>query len=336
MKIRKKALGVLPFLMLFTIGISIQAFAAKKLTEVFITVNSNFKVGEHCTENDVEVTTKSTKYSVSDVEIMNEIDDWGRNDTPVLEVTLDAEEGYYFSITKSTITVKGGTYISGRKKSTTSVVLKIQLPSLREQVGEIDQARWISQTVGSWSETYNVGYYEVHLYRDDKSAGDIQRVNGTNFDFARIMLRPGTYSYKVRAVNAQDNTIKSDWREAEGRTSIDEAAAAQFKSQYGSTIPSGALEPGQAADQKNQQLGWILDGNGWWYHNGNGSYTASNWQFIDGKWYFFDSKGYMVTGWIDWNGNSYYCNPENGDMLVSAMVPDGSGRRVDSTGAWIQ
>ena len=57
---------------------------------------------------------------------------------------------------------------------------------------------------------------------------------------------------------------------------------------------------------------------------------------IDGKWYFFDSKGYMVTGWIDWSGKSYYCMPESGDMLVNAMVPDGSGRRVDSTGAWIQ
>ena len=44
----------------------------------------------------------------------------------------------------------------------------------------------------------------------------------------------------------------------------------------------------------------------------------------------------MVTGWIEWNGKSYYCNQENGDMLVSAMVPDGSGRRVDSSGAWIQ
>ena len=57
---------------------------------------------------------------------------------------------------------------------------------------------------------------------------------------------------------------------------------------------------------------------------------------MNGKWYYFDSVGYMVTGWIEWNGKYYYCRPVDGDMLVDTVVPDGSGRRVDSTGAWIQ
>ena len=84
------------------------------------------------------------------------------------------------------------------------------------------------------------------------------------------------------------------------------------------------------------QYGWILDKAGWWYRGGDGSYTVNDWQLIDGKWYYFNSSGYMVTGWIQWNGKSYYCDSVNGDMQVSKMIEDGSGRRVDSTGAWIQ
>ncbi len=57
---------------------------------------------------------------------------------------------------------------------------------------------------------------------------------------------------------------------------------------------------------------------------------------IDNKWYYFNSEGYMVTGWIEWNDKSYYCDPSDGAMQVSKIIPDGSGRRVDSTGAWIQ
>ena len=335
LKRAKKTAVLLTLILVFVTGLSMQALAAKKLTEVSITVSHDFKVGGHVSTNDVEVTTKSNRYSVSDIEIMNEIDDWGNSDTPVLEVTLEAEDGYYFSLVKSTIKVNGGTYISGTRKGTSSVTLKIQLPSLRGQVGELSRAYWSTQTVGSWSETYNVGYYELILYRDGKTTGEVQKATGTTFDFASMMTRPGTYSYRVRGVNAQDNSEKSDWREAEGSIYIDETAAAQYKNQYGSAS-SNASDPGEAASQKNGQYGWILDGNGWWYHNGNGNYTANDWQLIDVKWYFFDSRGYMVTGWIEWRGNSYYCMPETGNLLVNGMAPDGSGRRVDSTGAWVQ
>ena len=107
---------------------------------------------------------------------------------------------------------------------------------------------------------------------------------------------------------------------------------------YGNPIPEGVTEPGQVTSQVKGpgQYGWILDQTGWWYRNSDNSYTANDWQLIDGKWYYFNSSGYMVTGWIQWNGKSYYCDPVNGDMQVSKMIEDGSGRRVDSTGAWIQ
>lgn len=336
MKRGKKIIGLLTASMVLLMGASIQTFAAQKIKKVSITVTNDFKVGEDYSEDDVEVTTKDETYSISDIEILNEDDEWRSSDVPMIEVYLQAEDGYYFSVAKSTIKVKGGTYVSGRKDGSTTIILKLQLPSLKGQVGDVNDVRWESQTVGSWEETYNTGYYEVRLYRDGKSVGNIQKSGTNSFDFASSMTRSGTYSFRMRAVNAQDNTKRSDWQEADGTVYIDEETAAQYKSQYGTATSSGATEPGQAANQQNQQYGWILDHVGWWYRNGDGSYTTNNWQFIDGKWYFFDSVGYMVTGWIEWNGESYYCTPENGDMLADTVVPDGSGRRVDSSGAWIR
>ena len=56
------------------------------------------------------------------------------------------------------------------------------------------------------------------------------------------------------------------------------------------------------------------------------------WQMITNKIYYFDKNGYMKTGWIDWEGKSYYCS-ENGDMLTNCMTPD--NYLVGEDGAWI-
>ena len=322
------------------LGMSLQTFAATAITSVSLTVSDEIKVGEEVYEDSVTVTAGGSRYYVDGVEIMNENPVWGPSDTPVIEVTLQAEEQYYFSVKASDGRVKGASYIRGRRtEDSQSVTVALRLPSLSDQVGEIEEAQWSSATVGTWSKSYNVSGYEVYLYRDGKSAGKIQDITDTSYDFASKMLRPGNYTFKVRAWNVRDKNTRSEWKEAAGTSIIDEKTAQQLYDQYGVEIPEGIDGPGELQEylaQQNQQTGWILDHVGWWYRNSDGSYTTSNWQLIDGKWYYFDSVGYMVTGWIDWNGKSYYCNPGSGEMLVSTIVPDGTGRRVDSTGAWIQ
>ena len=345
----KKIAGLLSLTALLTIAMSVPAFAAKKIKEVSISVSDEFKIGEDCSTEDVEVTSKSKKYTVGDVEILNEINEWGPSDVPELEVTLNAEDGYYFSISAATINVKGGTYVSGRKgDSNYSVILKLRLPALTNQVGTVEEAGWSSKNVASWKETYNAGSYEVTLYHDGKKYGTIQSAVGTTFDFAPFMKKAGTYTYKVRGVNTADSKIKGDWFESQSGSYIDEATAESYRTQYGSAIPTGITEPDQQIPQSSNGTGWQKDNKGWWYRNAdgtyptnnwqqvNGSYPKNDWQRIDGKWYYFDSVGYMVTGWIEWNGKYYYCRPVDGDMLVDTVVPDGSGRRVDSAGAWIQ
>lgn len=64
---------------------------------------------------------------------------------------------------------------------------------------------------------------------------------------------------------------------------------------------------------------WKQTGYGWWYDNGNGSYTANSWQNINNTWYYFNQDGYMRTGWIPVNGKWYYCHA-NGQMAYSTWV----------------
>ncbi len=332
----KKLVGLVSLTALLTIAMSVPAFAAKKITEVSLKVTNEFKIGERVDSDGLEVTSKSKKYTVGDVEILNEIDDWGSNDVPEIEVTLNAEDGYYFSISASTVNVNGGTYVSGRKGDNSySVILKLRLPAMTNQVGEIEEAGWSSKTVAYWKESANAGTYELSLYRDGKKYGTTQIVSGTSMDVAPLMKKEGTYDFKVRAVNQVDNTKKSEWFESQGSTYISETEAESYRKQYGANL-SGLTEPGQAAAQETNGVGWQKDNTGWWYRNADGSYPTNNWLQVNGKWYYFDSVGYMVTGWIEWNGKYYYCRPVDGDMLVDTVVPDGSGRRVDSTGAWIQ
>ncbi|WP_313186324.1 hypothetical protein [Lacrimispora sp.] len=92
---------------------------------------------------------------------------------------------------------------------------------------------------------------------------------------------------------------------------------------------------------------WKQTGYGWWYDNGNGSYTANNWQNINNTWYYFNQDGYMRTGWIPVNGKWYYCNANgemahdtwidgkyyvgtDGVMYVNTTTPD--GYKVDGNG----
>ena len=207
-----------------------------------------------------------------------------------------------------------------------------------ETLGETGQARWTSVNEAEWDPVSNAGYYEVRLYREGKTIGGLQKATEPKIDFGSLMRKEGTYNFRVRAVNKRNNDVKSEWLDSGATSYIDEETAARFRSQYGETIPDYITEPSQMNQiyYTPDQYGWIRDNVGWWYCNPDKTYTTSNWQLIDGKWYYFNSSGYMVTGWIDWKGKSYYCDPVNGDMQVNKLIDDGSGRRVDSTGAWIQ
>ncbi len=307
------------------------------ISRLVIEVESKVQVGAPCSPLDIEVTVLESGYEVRDVEVLNKAAVWGNADVPRFAIYFRPEEGYTFAVDRSRIEIQGAEYELGIwDEDLCCYVLRIRLPSLRHEVGTIEDAHWDSVTLASWTATYNTVSYEIQLYCGDRKRGASQYVTGTSCDLGAYMRAEGDYHYRVRAVNRYDITQRSEWKES-SHSVVDAAQAEQIRQQYPADASAGPGGKSPVPDYQELGLyGWLLDGAGWWYRNDDGSYTTNNWQYIDDKWYYFDSKGYMVTGWIDWGDKSYYCDPESGAMLVNMIVPDGLGRRVDSTGAWIQ
>lgn len=58
---------------------------------------------------------------------------------------------------------------------------------------------------------------------------------------------------------------------------------------------------------------WVKDATGWWCKTPTGSWLSNTWFQLPYKgitgWYYFNDQGYMVTGWLEKNGQWYYLNP---------------------------
>ena len=154
------------------------------------------------------------------------------------------------------------------------------------------------------------------------------------------------YTFKVRALAKSNSKVFTDgyWSEESEETYVSEDFANMIKN-GGSTSQlknggPGKKEDGQTTEEKEAsvviQAKWIQEaGTGrWWYQNADGSYPKGGWwqDPANGTWYFFDEQGYMQTGWIDWNGNRYYCTA-GGAMAVGEYTIDGAQYRFDATGA---
>ena len=299
-----------------------------KITIINIEIKSEIKVGEAIDSSKIRVYNKTSKYSATDIQVTNDGFEWEADSVPTVDVRLEAESGYYFSVLAKDVTVKGATVVNAKKEDSTHLLLSLKLPALNEQAGDITSAGWSSETVASWSESLNAGYYEVKLYREGVNVKLTQTTQTNSLDMAPCMTKAGYYTYKVRAVNKIKDDNKTEWVDST-EIQVSNELAARNREQYGN-LTSGLSEPGQEADPSTLPVGWVKDDKGWWYRNQGGLYTTNDWQFIDGKWYFFDSNGYMLTGWIQWKDKLYYCDLAEGYMLTSSLTPD--GKRVDSQG----
>lgn len=55
---------------------------------------------------------------------------------------------------------------------------------------------------------------------------------------------------------------------------------------------------------------WQQEAGGWRFKQSNGRYAVNEWGRINNVWYFFGADTYMKTGWLFWNNNWYYLNPQ--------------------------
>ena len=300
-----KATAVLLALALAATGMTTTSYAAtrKKITTVSLKIKSDIHVGDEVGTNGVEVETSSSKYNVDDYKFDNDSFEWEETDVPKLVVTLRADEGYYFAMTTaSSVKLNGAKYVTAAKQdSSETLLVTMTLPPLREQAGNITSAQWNDLGQATWTAAPGSDTYEVRVYKNGSPFGAVETVTGTTCDLSNRLVRAASYTYRVRGINRYVSDNKGEWTESNS-ISIDEGTAARFR------------EVGGAA--------WIQDATGWWYRNGDGTFTTNNWQSINGKWYFFNEQGYMMTGWILWNDQWYFCNPD-GDMAVNTVTPDG-------------
>lgn len=67
------------------------------------------------------------------------------------------------------------------------------------------------------------------------------------------------------------------------------------------------------------EIGWHHDQCGWWYQNADGTWPAMCWKLINHHWYLFGASGYMLTGWVQWDGEKtgagdWYYLEESGEF----------------------
>lgn len=204
-------------------------------------------------------------------------------------------------------------------------------------------------TYARWDEVENAYEYELYLYCEDSKVKEI-KTKKTKYNFSKYMTKAGDYTFRVRALaKNKDKEYKTSlWSEYSDTTYVDEDQAERIKSGTVNEVnTSGPGIPKTGTDTTvQQQTGvvgkdqWLVDSVGWWYRRADGSFPTDGWfqDPADGHWYFFNAQGYMMTGWIDWNGQRFYCNAQgtpSGAMVTGSNTIDGQQYEFDASGALI-
>lgn len=349
--VRRKKLGIFfTAAGIFTASFMITAFARSSVGDISLGFSSDIQAGESGGNVSVWQADNKSSYYISDYEVTNEDDDdnWSIGDIPVVEVELQAADGYYFdNKSKSAFSLSGAgaKYKSATRSSdNTTMVVSVKLDKLGGD-GSVSGISWDkSSGEAMWEELNWAEEYQVKLYRGGSTVGSTVTTSDNSYDFSDRITKRGYYSFEVRGVD--DDGDKGDWEESEEwyvssskaedisgyDSDDDDDSPGSSSGGPGGSSTTYHNSRGPGASGSSASSGWQLDSVGWWYRNDNGSYAVNNWQLINNVWYFFDGSGYMKTGWIQWKDKWYYCN-SSGAMLENTRTPDGYW--VGSDGAWV-
>lgn len=310
-------------------GMCISSNAAKEeddaedINGATITVTSNIESEEGTST--LEVTASSNRFFVDSYAFLGGEGSWRPGEVPKATVVLRAEDGYQFSvkIKSDKITVKGGDCTAlKRLESGQAVELTLRLKPVKGTLGSIEDAYWVSSTVGKakWDKAEFAMAYQLRLYCNNTLIKTIDKTTTNTFDFYPYMTKVGVYTFRVRAVprNANETSYLSagEWQYSD-EVYLERTQVSNGENQNNQS--SGQKEPGESSSTSQNPdhppFGWVRDGNGWWYHENDGSYPVNRWSYIDNKWYLFDMAGYMRTGWHKWNDKYYYMTV-NGEMVT--------------------
>ena len=82
---------------------------------------------------------------------------------------------------------------------------------------------------------------------------------------------------------------------------------------------------------KQEPEGWVHDAAGWWYRNADGTWPSMCWKLINHHWYLFGASGYMLTGWVQWDGEKtgagdWYYLEESGEFQGACWHENARGK----------
>lgn len=318
---------------------------------------SSFKTNES-TGN--YVYTNNSRYEVNDL-------DWVTSDSkemeigsePKMKVTLRATDSDEYAFKggyqSSNVSIKGGTFVSANRSGTDTLYVTFKFKPVKGTYESPDDASWKDSGYGSakWSSVeHSSGAYDVYLYRGNTVIKKVEDLKATSYNFFPYMTKEGTYSFKVRTVPHTDSEKKygkkSDWTES------DEIYLPAEKVSDGSGQENGT-------PTANGEVGWIQNGNSWFYRYPDGTYQKNSWAKINDKWYLFDTNGavttgwqqrnnlwyyldangVMVTGWVPYNNKWYYLNPSQssgveGAMLIGWIAYNNKWYCTDASGAMLE
>jgi len=309
------------------LALPVTGFAEEKINNV--TVRLETEGFDKWGSPEIEVVTRSGHYSAG--EIYTAFDYYGMDgtydeDSNVYVIQLDAEDGYYFNITKVEnikVTGLGATYVkASRQNNGQNLYITVSL-DIDTFVGEIEDAKWTQNGFGTWDEAYGAQSYMVFL-TDDKGRTKKAETGGLHYDFRPYMQREGTYSFRVRPVSTTGKT--GVWCDAGGFVTTGEMATqhkVMFAVEKEIVYQDGIKTPDREI-VTYRNTGWQEDENGrFWFRNEDASYPQMTWLQLGDNWYFFDRNGYLKNNEYLTCGKRDYYLTDDGKMLMNATAPDG-------------
>ncbi|MGN0372728.1 MAG: N-acetylmuramoyl-L-alanine amidase family protein [Enterocloster sp.] len=292
-------------------------------------LDSGDSLGTSKDDSGTRVYTTSDKYDVASAEWYSD-KEIGIGDTPKIIVWLepnsssDGEYDYKFrsSYSSSNVSVSGGEFVSA-SKSGSDLKVVIRTKGIKGTYEPPEDVEWGSgKGKATWEEPDDTsGYYDVYLYRGNSVVKKLEEYNGTSYNFYPYMTKEGDYSFKVRTVPHTDEQKqygkKSEWAESDDKY-IDEDEVSDGTGQSSDSSVSG----GSTASGGTTDVGWMQDGDTWYFRYPDGTYQKNGWLKWNNKWYIFDSSGRMLTGWQQTGGKWYYIGP-SGDMKVGWVQSGG-------------
>lgn len=330
MKRLKRLMTIVSALGVLTASIPFDAMAASVKTISSVTINvglEDITMGDTLpSENSFSTTSESgnyvyvnnDRYEVTDLNwITSDNKEMKIGYEPKMKITLHATDSDEYAFKggyqSSNVKVKGGTYVSSNRSGSDTLYVTIKFKPIKGTYDSPEDAYWRDSGFGNarWSEPDSGSEaYDVYLYRGSSIIKKVEKLKATSYNFYPYMTKAGTYSFKVRTVPYSDTEDKygknSDWTES------DEVY-----------VPKEKVSDGRGQDSiaSSGEVGWIKNGNSWYYRYPDGTYLKNNWSKINDIWYLFDSNGMMLTGWQKKGDQTYYFNGD-GAMLKGWFKSD--------------